>query len=101
MGILQYPSTITYAVYAAAYLAMLFGAGLKEVFIICFPRASHQPAAFCVLLQITTYSYHCQYMKLSCNYSDIPSESLLCPYYSEPQTECQVLKLMLLVIWYF
>ena len=35
-----------------------FNVKLKDVFIISFPRASHQPATFCLVLLITTSSYH-------------------------------------------
>ena len=42
-----------------AYWAKPFGVKLKDVFMTSFPRASHQPAAFCVLLLDITCSFHC------------------------------------------
>ena len=42
-----------------------FGAKLRDVFISCFPCASHPPAAFCMLVQNTTFSRHSHFMKLS------------------------------------
>ena len=47
-----------------AYWAKPFGVKLKDVFMTSFPRASHQPAAFCVLLLDITCSFH----RFSCCY---------------------------------
>lgn len=62
-----YSSTITCAYLPAGKywfrhsllgICIPLGVKLKDVFITGFPRASHHPAAFCVLLPITTFSYH-------------------------------------------
>ena len=67
---LKYPGAVTCAGSVAAYWGnwishfksaawIPLGAKLRDVFAICFPRASHPPAAFCVSLQVGTCSLRC------------------------------------------
>ena len=57
-------SVTAYLVLAGSYCSLNakpdlpLGVKLKDVFTYRFPRASHHPAAFCVLMRHITCSYH-------------------------------------------